>query len=174
MSHLYVCQFSNGFIKVGRSTDPSARVAQHADRVSCVGVEMAAHKIFECAAGFTVAESALIKQCVLNATEIRGNEWFFGLDYERVCGWAAQCASALPAEISGTNQSEAALDCRAFIASLMAAGLSQNEIASMADLSQSTIAKIHTGKRGKRISYEVMVKLQALHDEVVSQRKAVV
>ncbi len=30
MSHLYVCHFSSGHIKVGRSIDPVARVAQHA------------------------------------------------------------------------------------------------------------------------------------------------
>jgi len=34
MSHLYVCHFSSGHIKVGRSIDPVARVAQHADRVA--------------------------------------------------------------------------------------------------------------------------------------------
>jgi hypothetical protein len=163
MTYLYVCRFSNGFIKVGRSADPSSRIAQHADRVSCVGVEMTSHKIFECASGVTVAESALIKQCVLNAAEIRGHEWFFGLDYERVCNWATQCAAILPLDLDVSEQPVTALECRALIAALMKSGLSQSEIANRAGVSQSTIAQIHTGRRGKRISYEVVTKLQTLH-----------
>lgn len=39
MEYLYVCHFSNGHIKVGRSIDPRARIAAHADRVACMGVE---------------------------------------------------------------------------------------------------------------------------------------
>jgi transcriptional regulator with XRE-family HTH domain len=61
---------------------------------------------------------------------------------------------------------------KTLIAELMAADLTQKEIERRTGVDQSTISGLHTGKRGKRISYEVMVKLQALHDEVVSHNKA--
>lgn len=32
--YLYVCHFSNGHIKVGRSVHPKSRIASHADRVA--------------------------------------------------------------------------------------------------------------------------------------------
>lgn len=57
------------------------------------------------------------------------------------------------------------------IAELMGANLTQKEIERRTGVDQSTISGLHTGKRGKRISYEVMVKLQALHDEVMNLRK---
>lgn len=57
------------------------------------------------------------------------------------------------------------------IAELMGANLTQKEIERRTGVDQSTISGLHTGKRGKRISYEVMVKLQALHDEVMISRK---
>lgn len=53
------------------------------------------------------------------------------------------------------------------IADLMGANLTQKEIERRTGIDQSTISGLHTGKRGKRISYEVMVKLQALHDELL-------
>ena len=31
MEYLYVCHFSNGHIKVGRSIDPKSRIASHAN-----------------------------------------------------------------------------------------------------------------------------------------------
>jgi len=34
MEYLYVCHFSNGHIKVGRSIHPKSRIASHADRVA--------------------------------------------------------------------------------------------------------------------------------------------
>ena len=40
MSFLYVCLFSNGHLKVGRSVNALARISQHEERVSCLGVEL--------------------------------------------------------------------------------------------------------------------------------------
>ena len=36
MSALYVCLFSNGHLKVGRSVNALARISQHEERVSCL------------------------------------------------------------------------------------------------------------------------------------------
>jgi DNA-binding transcriptional regulator YdaS (Cro superfamily) len=90
---LYVCQFSNGHIKVGRSIDPQSRIAQHADRVSCMGVEMVEHFIAECVCPAYEREQALISQCADAASRRFKSEWFDGLDYPTVCEWATHAAT---------------------------------------------------------------------------------
>ena len=83
--YLYVCHFSNGHIKVGRSIHPKSRIAQHADRVACIGVELIESHLVLCAGYSVPAETALIQQCTELATKRNKNEWFEGLDYESVC-----------------------------------------------------------------------------------------
>ena len=90
--YLYVCHFSNGLIKVGRSIDPVSRIAQHAERVSCMGVELVEHQVFLCVGHVIPAEVALIKKCEEEASAKHKNEWFEGLDYTLACHYA-QCFS---------------------------------------------------------------------------------
>lgn len=56
------------------------------------------------------------------------------------------------------------------IADLMRDGLTQMEIERRSGIDQSTVSGIYTGRRGKRISYEVMLKLKSLHDSVFGGR----
>ena len=86
MEYLYVCHFSNGHIKVGRSIDPKSRVAQHADRVACIGVELVEHQFFECIGDILQAEYALIDLCATTASRRNKSEWFEGLDYPIIYG----------------------------------------------------------------------------------------
>ena len=88
MEYLYVCHFSNGHIKVGRSIDPSSRIAQHADRVACVGINVANHFIVECVGPSHQAEFELIRECAVRAKKRNKSEWFEGLDYDVVVGLA--------------------------------------------------------------------------------------
>lgn len=53
------------------------------------------------------------------------------------------------------------------IADLMQAGMTQMEIERQSGVDQSTVSGIYTGRRGKRISYEVMSKLKQLHDHIL-------
>lgn len=92
MHYLYVCHFSNGHIKVGRSIHPKSRIAAHADRVACVGIELIEFHLAECVGHSTPAEDALIKRCAGAATNRNKNEWFEGLDYFDVCEWADECS----------------------------------------------------------------------------------
>ena len=92
MQYLYVCHFSNGHIKVGRSISPKSRIASHADRVGCVGIELIEHYIVECSGHSAPAESVLIECCAGVAKKRNKSEWFEGLDYETVCSWASNCA----------------------------------------------------------------------------------
>ena len=94
MESLYVCHFSNGHIKVGRSIDPKARIAAHADRVACMGVELVEHRVFECVGFSMAAESALIDRCADRATKRNKSEWFEGLSFDDVCDWATEVSSS--------------------------------------------------------------------------------
>ncbi|MEK6418446.1 MAG: hypothetical protein V4801_02500 [Burkholderia gladioli] len=60
------------------------------------------------------------------------------------------------------------MNAQALIADLMRSGLTQMEIERRSGVDQSTVSGLYTGKRGKRVSYEVVSKLSALHDEVFS------
>lgn len=93
MEYLYVCHFSNGHIKVGRSIDPKSRVASHADRVSCIGIELVEHKVFECVESSIPAEAALIDWCRNNCEVNNKSEWFVGIGYEEACAAATSCAA---------------------------------------------------------------------------------
>src|SRR6476620_1183397 len=93
MDYLYVCRFSNGTIKVGRSIDPVSRIASHIDRVSCMGIQLLEHQAFECTGGALLAEADLIEMCVARANSRQLNEWFTGLDFTEVCAWADECAA---------------------------------------------------------------------------------
>lgn len=93
--YIYVCHFSNGHIKVGRSISPKSRIASHADRVACVGIELVEYHIVECVGHSAPAESVLIRQCSALSTKRNKSEWFEGLDYLDVCEIANQAATTL-------------------------------------------------------------------------------
>ena len=93
MSSLYVCLFSNGHIKVGRSVDALARISQHEERVSCLGVELVDYRVFDCVTHPGSAEAVLIERCVDACSKRNKNEWFEGVDFDSACEWAAECAS---------------------------------------------------------------------------------
>jgi DNA-binding transcriptional regulator YdaS (Cro superfamily) len=93
MNSLYVCLFSTSHIKVGRSVDPQARIAAHADRVKVVGVELVDHRSVECKGDSVAAEAALIARCDAECFTRHANEWFEGIAFADACGWMSECAS---------------------------------------------------------------------------------
>lgn len=93
MESLYVCLFSNGHIKVGRSVDPLGRIAAHVDRVSCMGVDLVKRFIVECSGSADQREMELISCCAnCPGAQRFKSEWFAGLEYETVCAWAEHFA----------------------------------------------------------------------------------
>ena len=93
MQSLYVCLFSNGHIKVGRSKTPAQRIAVHAERVSCLGVSVAAQVSFECVGRASLAEAELIRRCAAVAAKRNAVEWFEGLVFDTVAQWAQELAA---------------------------------------------------------------------------------
>lgn len=92
MESLYVCLFSNGHIKVGRSSEASERIKQHVERVKCLGVHLARANRWD-AFNALRAEADLIAKCAAKASERHGNEWFAGLDFDEVSQWAGDAAN---------------------------------------------------------------------------------
>ena len=93
MDSLYVCLFSNGHIKVGRSGSAAAgRIRQHAARVECIGIDLNNSRIFPCAGHSFPAEQQLLEKCESASADKRGDEWFSGLDFDAVCTWAEEIA----------------------------------------------------------------------------------
>jgi DNA-binding XRE family transcriptional regulator len=90
---LYVCLFSNGHIKVGRSIKPASRIGSHCDRVACMGVTLVESRQYECAVNAMSAELALIRKCTEAAATKHQNEWFSGLDFLIACEWAEQAST---------------------------------------------------------------------------------
>lgn len=151
---LYVCHFSNGHIKVGRSIEPMGRIAAHVDRVACFGVELSEHFIAECVGASEPRESHLIARCAEAAKQRHKHEWFTGLDYLTVCDWAHDAARLVIAPV--------VTPWRPLIADLIAAGMNQTEIANRCGCGQSAVSKLLNGTVTDP-QYSLGEKLIALH-----------
>lgn len=167
MESLYVCHFSNGHIKVGRSIDPVARIASHADRVACLGVELIEHHVIECVGRSIVSEASLIQRCAANATQRNKNEWFVGLEFPLVCDWANECAKQEHAFGKEFGRDDGRTDFQAVVRALMAKGTGQIELGRYCGCSQASISDIATG-RTVDPSYSIGARLLDLLSEVVA------
>lgn len=95
MNSVYIAQFSNGCVKVGRSDAPELRVEQHRARVACLGVTVKRWEAFPCARNSVTAERALIDWCVKRAANRNLSEWFDGIDFdEALRAMPAICADS--------------------------------------------------------------------------------
>lgn len=65
------------------------------------------------------------------------------------------------------------MNFQTLIADLMRAGLTQMEIERRSGVDQSTVSAIYTGRRGRRVSYDVASRLQALHAELAESHSRI-
>lgn len=165
MDSLYVCHFSNGHIKVGRSIDPSARIAAHADRVACVGIELVDHFIAECRHGAAHPERLLIERCADNAIARNKNEWFVGLGFQEVCEWANEFCTAQ----QEPRQRNAQMEAIDFVERIRAHGLTQGQITGRTGIPQPTISKIERGEVSDVMSKNYRA-LQTLYEELSAEK----
>jgi hypothetical protein len=144
MESLYVCLFSNGHIKVGRSVSPVSRIAAHADRVSCMGVELADSQHWPCQRNAMSAEFDLIKRCTNEASARYQNEWFAGLAYADVCAWAEQ-------EATRTEHTKPETDTRwmRVLDDLRRAGVTYTSIAAQCKCGATTISRLALGQQAE-------------------------
>jgi hypothetical protein len=152
MEWIYVCLFSNGHIKVGRSIDPQARIASHAARVACLGVTLESDRFFQCKEKAIECEQALIDFCVERATRRNHFEWFEGLSYTEVCEAADRFAGFDAADHAPTGWAE-------YLIRVLRCGYTQSKVAELIGCSQPSIANILTGKTGSlsfRVGYGLL------------------
>jgi hypothetical protein len=154
---LYVCRFSNGHIKVGRSIDPNSRIATHADRVACMGVSLESSYITECPNACEARERILIDACVKAGATRFQSEWFAGLDFDEVCKWSYAAAHqdfTVP-EVETTRWAR-------IIGEMRRQGLTQVYIARVCGCGQPTISDLASG-RARDPAHSLGEKLIALH-----------
>jgi hypothetical protein len=164
MDHLYVCHWSNGHIKVGRSIDPVSRIAAHAERVACFGVTLVEHRTFRCAGNVITAEADLIQECNDNAAVRNLNEWFEGLEFSEVCSWAELVAARqYPEPSTSTRRQDGSVDFGAIIRALMAKGVTQTQMAAHCNCRQSAIGNI-LARPNADPCYSIGAALMALHE----------
>lgn len=146
--YLYVCQFSNGHIKVGRSAEPTSRILTHADRAACFGITLVANCTIECVGPSAPREAALIARCAAAASARHLNEWFAGLEYSEVRKWAEEAAWQDRPESGPQDEDHdaEAIDFKAVVASLTGAGLTQGYLAAICGCDQSCISDIANGR----------------------------
>jgi hypothetical protein len=159
MESLYVCLFSNGHIKVGRSIDPKSRIATHVDRVACLGVALDTSYVTECANAADFRERVLIDRCAQAAAERFQSEWFAGLDFAEVTKWAYAAAhedvSLAPKDATRWSK---------VITELRAVGFTQTAIAAHCGCGQPTVSDLAVG-RARDPAYSLGEKLLNLHRE---------
>jgi hypothetical protein len=147
MESLYVCLFSNGHVKVGRSIDADSRIAQHADRVACLGVELSDRFTVDCERNVAQREALLIAKCAESAERRFQSEWFSGLDFLCVCEWAQEIAAM---SLEQPRAEEDSFGSRLRKAR-MAAGLTQAELGKGAAFDGGDVLKaaISTWENGR-------------------------
>jgi hypothetical protein len=161
MHSLYVCLFSSGHIKVGRSINPVQRIEQHRDRVACMGVGLVESHIAECPDDDEGREQSLINKCVQHATARFQLEWFDGLNFTEVCRWADEAARA---EFFGPNTANETRWTR-LLADLRSAGWSRAALGAHCNVGAMTISRLATGQQEEPM-HSVGEKLIALHQRV--------
>lgn len=153
--YLYVCYFSNGHIKVGRSLHPASRVAVHAERVACLGVELISHHIEPCLGPSEVCEAELINLCTSNAAKRFKYEWFAGLDFPTVRDWLVRAATTAPQRSSRTRWA-------AMLVALKASGMTQTRVAEHCGCSGASISALASGD-AKEPMHSLGEKIISLH-----------
>lgn len=65
------------------------------------------------------------------------------------------------------------MDWKSIISNLQASGLTQVQIAEAAGISQAHVSDLMNGRRGKRVSFDIGRRLEALHAKRCGEHKAV-
>lgn len=91
---LYLCQFSQGTLKVGMGVDIGARLVAHRSAGAVFEISVSRTDIVPCD-NPRKAERLLIEWCAANSSAQTGREWFSGVDYLACLNAAKQAAAAM-------------------------------------------------------------------------------
>lgn len=90
--HIYVVEFTSGVVKVGKAGSPKSRVASHAHHARVHGGDVRGSWISERHHGVSVTERDLIAYCKKRGVLAFGKEYFRGVDFDDVRGYASLLA----------------------------------------------------------------------------------
>lgn len=102
--YLYALHFANGLVKVGRTSDPPTRIGDHIREGQSHGNPVRLQWLSVFIVHLQKAERELIDWCRAQpgAVQVRGHEWFMGLDYEDVVEQVKRvCRTRAVSEVSG-------------------------------------------------------------------------
>lgn len=99
---LYVVEFSDGTVKVGRSIRPSTRISEHRIAAACFGIKVLRTQAFPCSSNAVLAEAEAIRLCIKSADAVRRSEWFVGLPFDAAVA-IAQAAALTPRDAIGVR-----------------------------------------------------------------------
>lgn len=80
--YLYAAEFSNGVVKVGRSTRPEQRRVEHATPAAGLGLAMTRWATAPIIGDDLLAEQDALAQCAAIATSVNMAEWFVGVAFD--------------------------------------------------------------------------------------------
>lgn len=86
--HVYVLGFSDNTVKIGRTTDPKARLLKHRAAGRQDNAEMVQQWISVQHGNSNQTEALLIEFCRKHGQKHRGDEWFSGVPYQKVLTYA--------------------------------------------------------------------------------------
>lgn len=89
VGHVYVIQFSNGVVKVGKAVHPESRIGDHRHDAAVHNISIVDGFVSDAHPGQSKTERELIKFCAHHGTRTAaGNEYFTGIDFEAACSFA--------------------------------------------------------------------------------------
>lgn len=97
--YVYAVLFSDGWVKVGRGRDAYARINTHKSISRMRGAEIVDFKVSGMLVDSKDAEKKLLALCESYGSSVHGNEWFAGVDFERLC-------CVIDSEFSGDSEEQ--------------------------------------------------------------------
>lgn len=110
--HIYVLGFSDNTVKVGRTTDPKARLLKHRATSRQDNAEMVSQWVSVQHGNSDQTEALLIEFCRKHGRKHRGNEWFSGVPYEKVLTYAKALELAPSQKTCYCGQHVVPADCQ--------------------------------------------------------------
>lgn len=89
LGHVYVVEFSDGWVKVGMGRRPKGRISAHQSISKMRGAIMTRSCVSALLVDCKGAERELIEMCAKSGVSEHGNEWFSGVDFEELAGAVA-------------------------------------------------------------------------------------
>lgn len=141
---IYAILFSNGMVKVGKTSNVERRIAQHAERVICIGVTIVKTFVRDCGGDGSASsvERKVIKWCQKMCDHRFSKEWFSGVGFDELCRFIDSVCQS-----SYLNNDESFISqWHMIVTRLCDNGMTQMSIAKECNCSQPSISDLVKGR----------------------------